>query len=374
MATLPLYINGQLITIDQLSGFNYVVGYPELAALIAAHGATPMFGWTREAQYVYPLPGTQRLWTLPGRSWRAGTRLRASRFGANSDWRTLTVISYDRYTGEMYAEITASTAFTLPVTGGQGYYLTPYAYEPISSTGALPASYGTGGFTVDDARAGLLLPNPSNYLCLFNDFVFPDSSIKVGTASATQQYTSFLDDGENTNNGIDYGTHPGVFTFGSSNNVTSLYFGKYYGPWTDMTGDNTFFEIDVLFPKLSSSGNYVFNAGLIGPNANVRVSYTDNVNSGRFVLQHGINGGLTSVNTTVTMAINTWYRIRLDISSTNIRLLINGSPSATASKTNYQNVAPTNLMIPTVRSIGAAYANSVMTDYMFFLKHFPTAR
>jgi hypothetical protein len=375
MATLPLVINGQLVDIDQLSGFNYVAGYPELAGLLWRHCQNPAFGYTLQGMYIYPIPGRQKIFALPGRSWAPGQRLKAYRFGNSGDYRIVFVHKYDKNTGELWIEVVASPIFTTPKMGATGYYLAPHFVEPILSAAAPIASGGTGGVGVDEARLGLQIADRKNYASWFTDFIFPESYVNLTNGLNTVISRAFDDGRVATALPGDFAQHPGTFLLGATAGGNGVAFGSPYLNWTDFSGDNTVYECSVLFNTLASSGNYAFQCGLLGAAAggHVRCQYTDNVNSGRFTLQHGIGGGNTVVNTTLTVATGTWYRIRLSISSTNIALTINNTQYATVSKTSYQGVSQVNLMTPMIMITPSQNA-VIAADYMYFLKHFPAGR
>ena len=374
MATLPLVINGQLVDINQLSGYNYVSGYPELANLLWRHCQNPSHGWTLQGMYIYPIPGRQKIFALPGRSWAPGQRLKAYRFGNTGDYRIIFVRNYDKYTGELWIEVVGSPIFTTPKMGATGYYLMPHFIEPVFSAVAPLSSGGTGGATIDEARRGLLLPDTSKYLTLYSDFISPDSYC-LWCAGNNVTCDAYNDGGVTVGVTLSasYAQHPGIATLSKAGVGDTLAFGRPYLNWTDFSGDDPYFETEVLFLTLAPSGTYTFQCGLISANGNVRVTYTGNVNSGRFVLQHGLNGAITSVNTTLTVTTNTWYKIRLFVNGSNIQLQINGTNYATAAKANYQGVNQTNLMTPMVRTTGLA-DQSILVDYLYFLKHFPSGR
>lgn len=374
MATLPLVINGQLVDINQLSGYNYVSGYPELANLLWRHCQNPSHGWTLQGMYIYPIPGRQKIFALPGRSWAPGQRLKAYRFGNTGDYRIIFVRKYDKYTGELWIEVVGSPIFTTPKMGATGYYLMPHFIEPVFSAVAPITSGGTAGATIDEARQGLLLPDTTKYLTLYNDFISPDSYC-LACNTNTVICDAYNDGGVTvgTSLGAAYNQHPGLFTLTGLSGANTVAFGRPYLNWTDFSGDDTYFETDVIFNTLASSASYTFQCGLVGPSGNVRVAYTDTLNSGRFVLQHGVNGTITTVTTTLAVTTNTWYKIRLFVASSNIQLQINGGNYAVAAKTNYQGVSQTNLMTPMVRMTGSGY-QAILVDYLYFLKHFPGGR
>ncbi len=373
MATLPLTINGQIVDLNQLTGFNYVTGYPEIAALLQQAGQSPNFGWTAANMFIYPIPGRQTIYAIPGRSWGPGQRLRAYAFGNASDYRTIYVYSYDIYSGKLVIEVVASSSYVTPASANTGYYLTPNYSEPAFA-GAIPiANGGTGAFTLDTARTSLQLPSRSTYSILFHDFILPDTIIRnrYGEDLSSDGYTPIPLEAA-------YSAHPGLYHLPSDSGNDAVAFGRIASGWTDFSGDSTYFEASVYIKALSTSlARYELQVGLIGTGvgnyAGLYASYTDNINGGQFVFKNGLNGAVGSTNTTVAVAASTWYKIQLAISSGNIYLTINGTNAASTAKASYQGMTQSNWMTPAVVNTAAA-SNKMVVDYLYFIKHLASGR
>ena len=376
MAPLPLVIGGQRVTIDQLAGQNYVVGYPELIALIVRHCENPSYGYALAPAYIYPLPGKQKIWALPGRSWAPGQRLKAFRIGDSSDYRIIFVHKYDKMTGELWLEVVAASKFSTIKLGGNGFFLQPHFLEPVGASAVAVANGGTAGTNVDEIRASLMLPFNPSYSVLFSDFVVPDSFCRIGTSSS--DLGPAYQDRISTNVPFSFSSHPGVYGF-SRQATQHVCFGRGWINWADMSGDNTAFEAMVNFDNLSSSNAYTYEVGLIGTatGGKISISYQEDQNTGRFQVIHGVSNSYTTVNSTFTVAADTWYKLRIAIAGSNIIASANGTQLASFSKTNYQNVAQSNLMTPMARlTVTGTTDTSIMAylDYLYFRKHFPSGR
>lgn len=361
MSTLPLVIGGQTVSVDQLSGYNYVHGYPELAGLLKEHGRRPYFGWTVEGAYVYCTPGKQRILTTPGKSWCAGYRLRASRFGNSGDYRTLRVISYDKDTGLMHVEVVASSTFSTPESGSTGYYLYPEFPEAMGTSLLGISSGAVGGRDPITARSGIRVSEPEDYSEFYLDFLSPEDYCSMNTTGAT--YVRFPVPGfPETSLQLTFDTHPGYFRFADSDTVA---IGRPYLDWTDFSGDQTYFECAIRFEQLVSGYSITF--GLLGASAKLVFVYDFSVNSSRFTVVHGVSSSYTTINTTFTPVVSTWYTLKIYVSGSNILFTINGTTVATISKTNYQGVSSSNLMTPQITHTGDP--KSPYIDYMYFKKH-----
>lgn len=378
-STLPLYINNQKITIDQLSGNNYVAGYPELMALFVIHQQDPNLGYTQTPTFIFPTPGKQTFYATPGKSWKPGMRLRAYRFGNGADFRTLIVYDYDAITGKVRAEVVASGLFTTPELNVSGYFLTPYFGEQVGAAVLGFANGGTGGTNVEDARKGLQFNNNKWFSTLFADFVLPNNYCRYIVAGVDQGPA--VDAATGISLDYDFSVHPGVFKLtagqAGTNIAASLQFGKNYDyDWADFSGDETVFEADILIPALGTSGAYTLEIGLLGPTAKICVQYKDTLNTGRFQIITGVSSSFATFNTTLAAAATTWYKIRMEIISTNISIQINGANGTTVAKGIFQGVSTGNRMTPMIRATSNAVAVEarVHSDYLYFRKHFPTGR
>jgi len=134
--------------------------------------------------------------------------------------------------------------------------------------------------------------------------------------------------------------HPGVFRFNTGsgatgataisrgNGVNNITFGG--GEITD--------EWLIRAPVLSTSlQRYISHSGYRSTwfgasTSGLTCSYSDNVNSGKFVLRATIAGVATDFNGTTTVVANTWYRAKIVINAagTAASLYINGALEATA--------------------------------------------
>lgn len=372
MSQLPLVIGGQLIDFNQLAGFNYVQGFPELMDRSWRHNRDAMIGYTENKTFIYPLPGKQRIYASPGKSWKPGSRLRAYRAGNVSDWRIVNVISYNTVTGELYIEIVGSSTFETAAMGGTAWLLTPF-FTDMTQSAALPiANGGTAATSVDDARASLMLPHHSRYAHFYSDFIQPVSYCRIGSSAVDEGMAIPVMSSVNLSE--DFATHPGIYRLGVNTGHRILGFGRYCASrWTDFSGDDTLFEMQFRLPALSSSGSYNFECGLIGTSAKITVAYTDTANSGRFQYIYGANASYSTSNSTLTVVAGTWYKMSIAVSGANINISI-GAQSINTSKAPFQGVSSGNRMMPATRLTRTSGSPIAEVDYMYFRKHFTNGR
>lgn len=386
MSTLPLYINEQKITIDQLGGFAYPVGYPELVQLMLLHNKDPATGFSNPLSkpFIYPLPGKQSIYASRGRSWAPGQRLRAFKSGVGTAWLTILVNAYDKLTGKLTFEVTAASYFD--VTIPNFYMLTPY-YPQYVNTALLPtANGGTAANTVDNARTNLQLPTHSAYSTQFADFTLPNSFARHVTKTAGvladlgPAWESILP----LTNSYEPNNNPGIvridntYTPAAVGNSDAVFFGKpFLHDWTDFSGAGTAFECNVNLETLSAiAGNgYLLEIGLVGSTAKLLCSYADNVNSGRFVYSSGVSSSFASLNTTLTVAINTWYKIRIEVTGATITFKINDAQAQTVTAATFAGLSGNNRMSPFARiTITNGNGSRAAIDYMMFRKNLSPVR
>lgn len=383
MSQMPLYFEGQLVDINQLSGNNYVQGYPELMTLMGRHVRNPANGYALAPTFIYPLPGKQRIYAQTGRSWKPGTRLRAYRAGNTGDWRTVMVHAYDPATGVLDIQVVASNNFETPRVGAQAWFLTPNFYEVVGTTAAALTTGGTGGFDIDSARAGLALPVNVKYQQWFADFLHNENFISVVTTTNT------TDEGVAGTTALSgaalsygYDNNPGVYRLdagsGGGNTVRSLQIGRsFLHHWTDFTGDDTLFECGLFITGVSATNYYRMEVGLIGGNGQVKFQFQCSINTQRFQVIHGINGGTTTVNTSVAAVAGSFFKFRFIKAGGNISAFINGANVATLTGSTYSQVTATNRMTPMVRVTsltGGGLTASADVDYIFYRKQFLNGR
>lgn len=378
MTALPLDFYGQTVGINQLSGQNYVQGWPELVQLILAASQNPSFGYALPPCFVYPTPGKQRVYAIKGRSWMPGQRLRAYRFGNAGDYRTVMVHAYDFYSGILDIEVVASSTYETEAGAATGYYFTPYFSEPIGASLVSIATGGTGGSDIDSSRKALLLPTQRNYSIFYSDFVNPNSWARHSINNVDKGAASFNNTGSGSLN-IDYQNHPGILYMQnvvSVNDVEVVSFGRpFEHGWCDMSGDDTMFESLFYFPALSVSGAYLFETGLIGSQAKIAVSYMDTLNTGKFQILSGVGASYSTFNSALTVASSTWYKVNISISGANVAITINGANGTTVAKSTFQGVTDLNKMIPMARlTMKAAGTINSYLDYLYFRRHFNAGR
>lgn len=135
--------------------------------------------------------------------------------------------------------------------------------------------------------------------------------------------------------------------------------------------DASYFTIEssVMFPNLSTSTDrYYFQSGLFdsvtgNPVDAVMVTYRDDENSGAFILRAHNSSTTTDANTTITVAANTWYRVKvITYPDATARLFINGTLEATLT-----TGLPVDRNIGygvSIRKIAGTLARSFLLDYI----------
>jgi hypothetical protein len=210
---------------------------------------------------------------------------------------------------------------------------------------ALQNSGGTSIFSVASngnvSLAGKFVPNAINTATYyrFDDY---DSYISLnvnfsvsGTVFANANATGYPLTAIN---------HPGLISIELTDASTKAYIASPINMYMVKSSTITYqWRMLFLFPsQLSTSGNrYVFNIGVFGiisaaPAAGAYLSYTDNVNSGNWVLvSNYANGNLTTTNTsTAVPSVSTWHNLTITLVNGVYTYILDGSTLGTVTDGN----------------------------------------
>ncbi len=218
-------------------------------------------------------------------------------------------------------------------------------------TGAITLASGSSNLTITqtnntitaDVNIAALPTNINAYRAWLDDF-------DAATASGSTNWNGNSSGGSasigNPNGTISNG-HPGIITLSTGSGTSGS--GVIYKDVSSYFGYSLFdFEMMVLIPVLSA-GSDTFKIAVgpgntyssTDPYIGAWFSYTDTVNSGNWTINTG-NGSTTSVDSTVAVVANTWYKLRLvaNTAGTSVHFYINGTSVGTIS-----------LTIPTTQSV-----------------------
>lgn len=246
---------------------------------------------------------------------------------------------------------------------------------------SIPANNGIPGSQLIFDGTNLVWFDPSKHCVLFDDFV---GFFRGGACLPAIGWADFNNGGAgaapsfNLIANVDTG-HPGVLlcntgttTTGSSGITLANFQGSEFAPWK-MGAATFYFKTVVKIPVLSN-GTDRFTAifgvldGFFGSsNAGEQLLflYSDNVNSGNWVIQSRTNNGtITTVNTSV--AVNTsWntFEINMNAAATSCVVKINGTIVATIT-TNLPTINPCGFGYEIIKSLGTT--NTTLLADMFY--------
>ena len=180
-------------------------------------------------------------------------------------------------------------------------------------------------------------------------------------------------------------SHPGINRLSTGATSASGYFGFDTASTNNsiyLLNDGTlYWEWCIRIPTLSDATNrFIVHVGCAAGNVSVSnemfsIRYSDNVNSGKFLGVCRTASSETTVDTGITVAANTWYRVGalMNANATSAQFYVDGVATGTAITTNI----PTNtgrLGGGIYKTVGAAAARTMDVDYTYYLKTFTTAR
>lgn len=380
MATFPLEFDGQTVGVDKLSGTKYVHAYSELIQQLLRHGAGTRYGYALSPTYIYPVPGKQRVVAQTGRSWVPGQRLLAYKAGSTANWRIVVVRAYDPATGTLDLDVVSSSRFETPEAGVSHWYFTPNFVEQISAASSVISlsGGGTAGYSVETARNGLLLPTNSSIKEWFADFFLNESHVRHVTSTGSSEEVLRTNEFSGQDLVYPYDNSPGIYHLSAAvGQSESVQFGlDYWQNWADFGGAATLFECGLYPSQVSATNYYRFDVGLLGANAAAKFRFECGVNSQRFQVIHGVNSSYTTVNTTTTVTEGVYYKLRIEVSGSNLLFKVNGTTVATVSASSYQSVSASNRMTPMVKvtGISSGMDAEVFVDYLYFRKQFTSGR
>lgn len=182
--------------------------------------------------------------------------------------------------------------------------------------------------------------------------------------------------------GDSYTTHPGV-AISSTGTTISGVAGLYLNPFYYALGGGKFLvETCCRLPALSTATErYLFEFGLLDTATSaisngVYLRYSDNVNSGKFVLVTEASNVETASNTAYTVAGNTWMRlgIEVDAAGANATAFVDGVAIGTASSGFPTSSNLITLATRIDKVVHTAAASVLHTDYMKMVWTPTTAR
>lgn len=369
MATI---FNEQAVTPAQLTGTNYVQGYHELITMMAEYLKDTANGYSTSSTFIYPLPGTQRIYATPTRSWLPGVRLRAYKGGKPSNWRTIIVKEYNKDTGEMVIEVVASSDFETADTGTGFWYLTPNFMEGIQTSPVSVSAGGTGASSVDSARNSIIAPLNRKVKEWFTDFILPSTDFRLNG-----QLFDPLPVRTGASLDYPYSTSPGVFELvGEPTSAIEIGNSAIKG-WTDFSGENTLFEARITFPVIPLSIGPLYEIGLASAQTQLLIVVEPGVNLNKFRYKYGTGGAFTTVDSASAYAPSTFYTFRIQASGANILFLVNGSSLGSVPASAYSGLSGINKFTPTIKASTSKLGGNntfAHVDYMYFRKEFPLGR
>lgn len=174
--------------------------------------------------------------------------------------------------------------------------------------------------------------------------------------------------------------HQGIAQiFGTNASDVGGFRGAYRGVSTRGGAIRLVFVVKTLSDLSTAGDRYVTAFGIPSEGDSqlnqdgVYVRYSDNINAGKWQLVTRNAGAETAVDTGVTVAVDTWYRIQIDINAdaTAASASINGSSPVTATTNVYQNDATIGL---TFLKVNGTNERGMAVDYVAFMKHLAGGR
>ena len=217
---------------------------------------------------------------------------------------------------------------------------------------------------------------------LFTDF--------MGRLSGFQQTDGFVWGAQSGSGGsiadqASEASHPGINRLSTGATSASGFYGLDNASTNNsiyLLNDGTlYWEWCIRIPTLSDATNrFIVHVGCAAGNVSVSnemfsIRYSDNVNSGKFLGVCRTASSETTVDTGITVAANTWYRVGalMNSNATSAQFYVDGVATGAAITTNI----PTNtgrLGGGIYKTVGAAAARTMDVDYTYYLKTFTTAR
>lgn len=282
---------------------------------------------------------------------------------------------------------TTGTGLGETITGDSGGALSPTAgnWNIVGGTGV--STSGTGStLTITNTDPGSGGGSGSYYL--FDDFT--ESEHYDAAASATYRATSNYFWVGNASGLTIVGetnpslllNHPGIITVTVSNGVNAQ--GVIVEDSRTVIGDGTtVIESLVRIPQLSTAGRqlYIYSGLYVRTGIfttitdGVYLYYTHSVSSGNWTAECKVSSVATTVDTGVAVAINTWYKLRIEINAaaSSVEFFVDGVSVATIN-TNI----PTSTALSTMLGIEAPNTGSGQVigyfDYILTQKTLTTAR
>jgi len=217
---------------------------------------------------------------------------------------------------------------------------------------------------------------------LFTDF--------MGRLSGFQQTDGFVWGAQSGSGGsiadqASEASHPGINRLSTGATSASGFYGldnAVSNSAVYLLNDGTlYWEWCIRIPTLSDATNrFIIHVGCASANTSVSsemfsIRYSDNVNSGKFLGVCRAASSETTVDTGITVAANTWYRVGalMNANATSAQFYVDGVATGAAVTTNI----PTNTFRMgggIYKTVGAAAARTMDVDYTYYLKTFTTAR
>lgn len=240
--------------------------------------------------------------------------------------------------------------------------------------------YDTSASTLDKALArNIQTPNSRNLLW-FSDFL----STAVNT-SGLQPFTNgntaggtVVETAANTDS-----THVGVMQChtGTTSNATAYAAITTNASVLVLGGGIWIFETVLRIDNLSGTPSYMVHAGFGNQTANaehtegVSFRYTHTENSGAWLGYTVSGGSTTTVNSAVTVAVDTWYKLRIEINAagSSVEFFINGASIGTSSTnipTSAIGVVPAKIR----KTSSTTTQRNLFVDYAYVFHQLTTAR
>lgn len=237
--------------------------------------------------------------------------------------------------------------------------------------------YDTSASSLDKALVrNVLIPNNRNII-YFSDFLVggqgfgPYTSAFSGTGSTSGSGGVGIDATHIGSNLVTMGTTAGSYSYIGTDNNCMLLGG---GVWI--------FESVVRVANLSDATDTYslragFGDGLVGSESTngVAIRYTHGTNSGAWQGYTVASSTETTVNSAVTVAANTWYKLRIEINAaaSSVEFFVDGVSIGTSS-TNIPSAVMGFIAINIRRTAGTTNARTAYVDYTYIFHQLTAAR
>ncbi|TXL80450.1 hypothetical protein FHP25_05335 [Vineibacter terrae] len=174
--------------------------------------------------------------------------------------------------------------------------------------------------------------------------------------------------------------HQGVARiFGANTDDNGGFWGTYRGVSMQGGAVRTLFIVKTEGNLSISGDRYIVQMGLPAEGDSqlnqdgIYVKYSDNVNGGRWQLVTRSGGVESTADTGVTVQVDTWYRIQIDIAAdaSSASCIVNGSSPVTVNTNMYDQDATLNVGF---RKTSGTNERGLVVDFVSYMKHLASAR